>query len=311
MSEPSRARPIAAIPTVWIDRVGPVDGVDVIAWDMDRPCPVDALDYACVPYQNSPDVWGYLATARIGCVQLLSAGFEDALGRIGEGSALSNARGVHDAATAEQALALVLAMQRGAWRWVENHRERHWTGLGFQPGIADQRVVVLGYGSIGSAVARRIAAFEPKSLTAIASRPRAGDDLVDRVHGVEELLHLLPSCDILVSVLPGGDATRGLLDARALAALPEGALVVNIGRGTVVDTDALVEACASERIRAGLDVTDPEPLPDDHPLWSTPGVLVSPHVGGLAMGFWSRAAALLRRQLERLAAGERLENIVN
>ena len=141
------------------------------------------------------------------------------------------------------------------------------------------------------------------TLTAVASRARAGDDLVPRVHGIDELPELLPHHDVVVVIVPLSAATTGLVDRDFLAAMPDGALLVNVARGKVVDTDALVEATATGRIMAALDVTDPEPLPDDHPLWRSPGVLVSPHVGGDTSAFAPRAVALVREQLDLPRAG--------
>jgi phosphoglycerate dehydrogenase-like enzyme len=170
-------------------------------------------------------------------------------------------------------------------------------------------VLVLGYGNIGRAVARRFLPFEV-SVTAVASRPRAGDELVDTVHGIHELPDLAARADVLVVIVPLTDATRGLVDAGLLARLPDGALVVNVARGPVVDTDALLAECASGRLRAALDVTDPEPLPEDHPLWTTPGVLITPHVGGATEAMRPRSLALIRRQLVAMRDGEPLLNVV-
>lgn len=140
--------------------------------------------------------------------------------------------------------------------------------------------------------------------------PARGDDLVAEVHGIDELPLLLPDHDVVVLVVPHTPRTDRLMDAAMLARMPQDALLVNVARGKVVDTEALLEATRAGRIRAALDVVDPEPLPDGHPLWSTPGVLVAPHVGGLAEGFWARAARLVRAQAEHLRAGEPFDNVV-
>jgi phosphoglycerate dehydrogenase-like enzyme len=175
--------------------------------------------------------------------------------------------------------------------------------------LADKRVLVVGYGQIGQAIVRRVLPFEVE-VTVVASRRRGGDELVDVVHGIDELSELAPAADVLVLIVPLTDATRRLVDADLLARLPDGALVVNVARGGVVDTDALVAECATGRLRAALDVTDPEPLPDGHPLWSTPGVLITPHVGGATTAMAPRAVALLRRQVEALRDGRPLDNVV-
>jgi phosphoglycerate dehydrogenase-like enzyme len=171
-------------------------------------------------------------------------------------------------------------------------------------------VLVIGYGSVGRAVVQRLLPFEVE-VTAVASRAREGDDLVAAVHGGDELPQLLPRHDVVIVIVPLSEATRGLVDATFLAAMPDGALLVNVARGPVVDTDALLAETSSGRLLAALDVTDPEPLPPDHPLWTSPGVLVSPHVGGATSAFRPRAVRLLRGQLRAYAAGEPLRNVVH
>jgi phosphoglycerate dehydrogenase-like enzyme len=130
------------------------------------------------------------------------------------------------------------------------------------------------------------------------------------VHAITDLPALLPSADVVVLVLPLTDETRGLVDASFLASMKDGALLVNVARGAVVDTDALVKELTSGRLRAAVDVVDPEPLPADHPLWDCPGLLVSPHVGGSSSAMWPRAYRLVRDQLHRIAAGEEPVNIM-
>ena len=130
------------------------------------------------------------------------------------------------------------------------------------------------------------------------------------VHGVDELPELLPEAEIVIVTLPGGDATKHIVDDGFLAALPDGALVVNVGRGSLVDTDALADHARRGRIRAALDVTDPEPLPEGHPLWSLPGVLIAPHVGGASSAMRPRIARLVRAQIDRLLAGDEPLNVV-
>jgi phosphoglycerate dehydrogenase-like enzyme len=242
-------------------------------------------------------------------VQIQSAGFEGFVDGLPPGVALCNAAGVHDASTAELALTLTLASIREIPEFVAAQRDSRWIPLRLHRALADRRVLVLGYGNIGRAVARRFLPFEV-SVTAVASRPRAGDDLVDTVHGIHELPDLAARADVLVVIVPLTDATRGLVDAGLLARLPDGALVVNVARGPVVDTDALLAECASGRLRAALDVTDPEPLPEDHPLWTTPGVLITPHVGGATEAMRPRSLALIRRQLVAMRDGEPLLNVV-
>lgn len=239
-------------------------------------------------------------------IQLPSAGFEHALGHVPPGVVLCNGRGVHDAGTAELALALTLASQRGVVDAVRAMPEGRWEPE-VRASLADRRVLVLGAGAIGSAIARRLDAFEAEVVRVART---ARDEQGVHVHGVDELDALLPTVDIVIAVLPLSDATHRLVDAGFLARMRDGALLVNVGRGAVVDTDALLAETSSGRLRAALDVTDPEPLPADHPLWHVPGVLITPHLGGNTNATTPRLAALLRRQLGHLVAGEDLENVV-
>ncbi len=166
-------------------------------------------------------------------------------------------------------------------------------------------MLILGYGSIGAAIERRVLPFETH-VVRVASKARPDDE----VHGVDELPALLPLADIVVVIAPLTPATRHLVDAKFLAAMRDGALLVNVARGGIVDTDALVAELERGRLFAALDVTDPEPPPADHPLWSAPGLLLSPHVGGNTSAFLPRARALVRAQVARFVAGEPVENVV-
>jgi phosphoglycerate dehydrogenase-like enzyme len=238
--------------------------------------------------------------------QTLSAGYESVLPYLPEGVTLCNARGVHDASTAELAVGLALAALRGLGEFARAQTEGRWLP-GTRRSLADRSVLLLGAGSVGEAVARRLDPFEV-ALTRVATTPR--DDERGHVHGVDELPALLPRHDVVIVVVPLTDSTRGLVDAGFLAAMPDGALLVNAARGPVVDTGALVAELSAGRLGAALDVTDPEPLPPGHPLWTTPNTLISPHVGGDTTAFPSRARALLRDQLSRFAAGRPLRNVV-
>jgi phosphoglycerate dehydrogenase-like enzyme len=243
-------------------------------------------------------------------VQLLTAGYEAALPALPAGVQLANAAGVHDASTAELALALTLSSLRGIPEFVAAQERSHWLPTELRPSLADRKVLILGYGGVGVAIARRLAGFEVL-ITAVASQARAGDERVARVHGVDELPTLLPEHDVVIVIVPLSEATRGLVNREFLASMRDGALLVNVSRGGVVDTEALVEATGSGRISAALDVTDPEPLPADHPLWRMPGVLISPHVGGASSAFVPRAVALLREQISAFVGGRPLRNVVN
>lgn len=293
----------------WLDDVGPIDGVHAVVWDPAGEPPDEDVEVFVGPYMARPSTYDVVAAKpSVRLVQLLSAGFDGVSDRLADGVAVANAKGVHDAATAEQTLALVLASQRGFPDFHAGQAAEQWRKGDFRPGLADRRVLLLGYGSVGRAIAERLAPFEVE-LTAVASRARAGDDLVEAVHGIDELPQLLPEHDILISVLPGSEATAGILDESVLAALADDSLVVNVGRGSALDTDAALEHAG--RLRFALDVTNPEPLPDGHPLWSAPGVIISPHVGGRTAAFRPRAIAMLRRQLSAVAVGEEPINLVH
>jgi phosphoglycerate dehydrogenase-like enzyme len=235
-------------------------------------------------------------------LQLVSAGYEQVLPLIPDHVTLCNGRGLHDASTAEHALGLILAAQRDLPRWAVDQREHRW-GSARLRSLADCRVVIVGYGSIGQAVERRLEPFET-DVVRVAGRARPDEG----VHGVDELHSLLPDADIVVLVTPLTERTRGLFGAPELALLPDDALVVNVGRGPVLDTDALL--AQNGRVRAALDVTDPEPLPPGHPLWDLPGVYLTPHVAGGSAAFYPRARAFMDDQLARWAAGEPLANVV-
>ena len=297
-----------------IDDAGaPPDGVELRWWDLSSPPgqalagDEDRVRAVVLPYGAGPAELSHLADLpHLSLVQSLSAGVDSVVGRLPDGVTLANGAGVHDASTAELAVALVLASLRGIDEAVRHQDEARWRPTS-RLSLADRRVLLLGVGGIGSAVAARLRPFEV-DLTRVGSRAR--DDEQGRVHGVDELPGLLPDAEVVVVSLPLSEATRGVVDAAFLAAMPEGSLLVNVGRGPLVDTDALVAELRAERLRAALDVTDPEPLPADHPLWGLPGVIITPHVGGGASAMHPRAAALLRTQLQRLADGREPVNVV-
>ncbi len=262
-----------------------------------------------VPAYDTPvDLAAVLpAMSALQVVQTQTAGVDSIAPHVPEGVVLCNARGVHDASTAELALTLLLATLRGVPEFVRAQSERRWA-YGVRRALADHTVLVLGHGSIGEAVERRLDPFECRVLR-VARRART-DSAGREVHGLDALPDLLPQADAVVLLVPLSEATRGLVGADFLARMRDGAVLVNVARGPVVDTDALLAEVRSGRLLAALDVTDPEPLPVDHPLWTAPGVLISPHVGGATTAMRPRVRALLRDQLVRFAAGEPLLNVV-
>ncbi|MEQ8142532.1 2-hydroxyacid dehydrogenase [Streptomyces sp. OP7] len=283
-------------------------------WDGGDAFPADPADCAfyVVPYMRSAEVClrplPRMRSVRV--VQTLSAGIDHVrpgLKDLPAGVRLCNARGVHEASTAELALTLILASLRGIPDFVRAQERGEWRG-GFRPALADRNVLIVGYGSIGAAIEDRLAPFELARVARVARSARTTER--GPVHPLTELSSLLPEADVVVLSTPLTDSTRHLVDAGFLARMKDGALLVNVARGPVVDTKALLTELESGRLTAALDVTDPEPLPADHPLWRAPGVLVSPHVGGPTSAFLPRAKRLLRDQLRRYVNHEELGNVI-
>jgi phosphoglycerate dehydrogenase-like enzyme len=239
---------------------------------------------------------------RLSVVQSLSAGVDAFAGRVPDHVTLCSARGARDAPVAEWCLGALLGASTGLLHYAPRTT---WTRDQRLADLSEQTVLVVGMGSIGRYLERLLA---PHGTTVIGVASRARDDL----RGVDELDELLPGADAIVVLAPLSDATRGLIGAPQLAAMPDGALLVNAARGAIVDTDALVAETASGRLRAVLDVTDPEPLPDGHPLWQADGVLaISPHMAGDSDRANRQAAELAGDQLTRWCAGQPLINVVH
>jgi phosphoglycerate dehydrogenase-like enzyme len=239
---------------------------------------------------------------RLRLIQLMSAGAEHVIPFVPPGVTLCNARGVHDPAVAEWVMAVILAQVRQLPRFLAAQQAGTWDPVRSEP-LAGQTVLIVGYGSIGEAVERMLVPFGV-TVQRIARRARPG------VSSLDDLPAVLPDADVVVLLVPVTSATTGLVDARFLAQMHDHALLVNAARGPVVDTGALLAELRSGRLRAALDVTEPEPLPDGHPLWSAPGLLLTPHVAGAMSTTRPRVMSVVRDQLARYAAGEPLLNIV-
>jgi phosphoglycerate dehydrogenase-like enzyme len=284
------------------------DNIEVDLYNgAEEPDSHDKLEFYVDPYLAGPAMWQRLGEfSELKVVQTLTAGYEHIQPYVPDGVTLCNAAGLHDTSTAELAIALSLAIGRHLDTFARNQPSGNWA---FQWGnsIADKRVTIIGYGNIGQAIEDRLAGFEVGSVTRVARTART--EPVE-VHAIEELPDILPRTDVLILIVPATPQTEKMINAETLAMLPDGAQVINVGRGKLIDTDALLAETRSGRITAGLDVTDPEPLPADHPLWQTPGVLISPHVGGASSAFGPRADRLIAEQLRRFAAGEELENVI-
>jgi phosphoglycerate dehydrogenase-like enzyme len=260
----------------------------------------DGLEEAAfVVPAGEPDVLAALPGLRkLRVVQTLSAGTDWVEDAVPPWATLCNARGSRDVPVAEWAAGALLGAGYGQFRMAHDRAWHH-----FRPGeLRGRRILILGHGSIGRALAARLEPFGVEVI-GVARHERPG------VHGIGELPALLPGADALVVLAPLTAETRGLVDAATLAALPDGALVVNAGRGAVVDTDALVAELRNGRLSAVLDVTDPEPLPDGHPLWEL-ALAVTPHNAGDTAAADDRAAQIAAEQLGRFARGEPLEHVV-
>ncbi len=236
-------------------------------------------------------------------VQLLMAGYEDALEFIRPGITLCNATGVHNDSTAELAIALTLSSLRGIPDFVRNQSTGTWEHKRY-PSLSEKTVAIIGYGSIGKSLERLLANF-PIDILKFARTAR------EDVHSIQELNNYLQDIDVVISLLPLTSETKKLFDATRLKLMKDGALLVNVGRGGVVDTDALVHELETGRLSAALDVTDPEPLPTDHPLWKLKNCLIAPHVGGDSGAFEKRGRRLIEEQLQRLSAGVDLVNVID
>jgi phosphoglycerate dehydrogenase-like enzyme len=281
-------------------------GVEVDVYDGEGapPSTIEDVEMYVIPYMvASPEpleVIRSMPSLRV--AQTLTAGVDNFLPYVRDGVTLCNARGVHDASTAELAVALVLASLRGFPDFVRAQDRGEWASQQ-HPALADRTVLIVGYGSVGAAVEARLAGFE---CTVLRVARRARDGVAD----MSALADHLSRADVVVLTVPMTDGTVGLVDASFLAAMRDGALLVNVARGPVVVTDALLAELQAGRLRAALDVTDPEPLPAGHPMWSAPGLLLSPHVGGNTSAFLPRARLLVADQVRRCATGAALLNVI-
>ncbi|MGI5194661.1 2-hydroxyacid dehydrogenase [Streptomyces sp. CA-288835] len=304
---------------VWLpfdpaDLDGRPEGLTYRFWDGEQDFPADPADCAfyVVPYMKSSEIsvrpMAEMTSVRV--VQTLSAGIDHVqpgLGLLPTGVQLCNARGVHDASTAELTLTLILSSLRGIPEFVRGQEREEWRS-GFRPALADKSVLIVGYGSVGAAIEDRLAPFEVARVARVARSARETER--GPVHPITALPELLPDADVVVLITPLTEQTRGLAGADFLSRMKDGALLVNVARGGVVDTKALLAELETGRIRAALDVTDPEPLPKGHPLWHAPGVLISPHVGGPTSAFFPRAERLLVDQFHRFVNREPMRNVV-
>jgi phosphoglycerate dehydrogenase-like enzyme len=271
----------------------------------DDETPSDDLLRSCgffVPHYMGPQPNAHLMAQmpNLEVCQLLTAGFDYALPLVPTGVRLSNAQGVHDASTSELAIGLILASLRGIDDAARAMTQGTWD---HRPhvSLADRRVLVIGNGGVGRAIRDRLLPFEV-GIEMVARTPREG------VASREQLPALLPHFDIVVIAVPLDESTRGMVSPDFLACMRDGALLVNVSRGAVADTAAVLREAG--RLSFALDVTDPEPLPAGHPLWSAPGVLITPHLGGNTTAFIPRARRLVSEQVARWRSGAGVDFVV-
>lgn len=282
-----------------------VDGLEPVVYDPEKPLPDEAgrARVLVAPFLATSEAVAMTEQIpHLELVQLLTAGAEAWIGRLPDGVALSDGRGAHGGATAEWVVSVLLAVYRHLDRFVRAQDRGEWDYHQTEE-LAGKKILIVGAGDVGQKTRARLEPFEVE--TAMVGRTAR-----DGVHGWDELPALLPRYDATVLIVPLTDETRGMVDADFLAAMPDGALLVNGARGPVVGTDALLAELTSGRIRAAVDVTDPEPLPPGHPLWSAPGLLLTPHVGGTVPMAMRRAYGVAAEQLAAFVRGEEPPNLV-
>jgi phosphoglycerate dehydrogenase-like enzyme len=281
---------------------------DPVLYDPDRewPEPASSAEVLVVP-PEAPTADRLLAAMRelpkLRMVQTLSAGVELWEGKLPDGVLLSNARGAHGGATAELAATGLLAVYREVPQFLANQAGHRWDQHPTET-LDGKRVLVLGAGDLAQSLRSQLEPFGA-TVTLVGRSARDGVRSFDEVPG------LLAGHDAVILMVPYNDQTHHLADAAFLARMPDQAVLVNVARGPVVDTNALLAELTAGRLRAVLDVTDPEPLPADHPLWDAPGVLIFPHVGGNTAGMTDRAWRVVAEQIGAFAAGQEPPNLVS
>ncbi len=285
----------------------PVDLEQVVPDAKALPASAAQVEFYVPPFfPGQPAIAALRQMPRLSVVQALTAGVDRLLAELPDGVTLCNARGAHDASTAEWVVAAILAALREFPRFAREQAAGRWS-YQFTGCLAGQTVLIVGYGSIGAAVERRLAGFEV-DIRRVARRARDGAIPVSPVSQVGDLL---PEADVVVVLAPVTRETIGMVDAGFLARMKDGALLVNAARGSLVETGALCDELSRGRLRAALDVTDPEPLPPGHPLWTLPGVFFTPHVAASTPVSTARALSLVREQVERFINGQPLQNVIS
>ncbi|RLV55701.1 hydroxyacid dehydrogenase [Aeromicrobium phragmitis] len=281
----------------WLDSLSDL-GLDLLVWDTQGAQPDGHLDLVVWPYTLEPSAMANVDTNRVGVIQGQSLGYDGVADHLPPGGVFCNAVGVHEESTAELAVTLALAAARRLDQFGRQQAASTWSKV-WTSSLVDKRVMLLGVGGIGREVAARLSGF---GCELIRVGTTARDDEHGYVHGTDELPQLLPQAEVVIVAVPLTEETTGLIDDDFLSALPDDAIVVNVARGKVADTEAVLRAVP--RIRFASDVFDPEPLSDEHPLWSAPNVIITPHVGGMTSAMRPRIERVVRRQIDALRAGQ-------
>ncbi|WP_433655820.1 2-hydroxyacid dehydrogenase [Nocardia sp. CA-128927] len=281
-----------------------IDGVQPLRYEIGEPLPdgAERAEVLIPKFLSRADTVDLTRLPKLRLVQLITAGAEGWISELPDGVRLSTGRGAHGGSSAEWVMAALLHIYRELGGFADAQRAEQWTF--HQTGtLIGKRILVIGAGDLATELVHRLSGFDT-TVTLVGTRARDG------VHGIDELPGLLAEKDVVVLTVPVTRRTVGMVDAAFLAAMDDNAILVNIARGSIVDTNALLAELNSGRLRAALDVTDPEPLPPGHPLWTAPGLLLTPHVGGSSTGSFERGYAVACAEITRFATGEEPKNLV-
>ncbi|MGQ3382311.1 2-hydroxyacid dehydrogenase [Glutamicibacter sp. TV12E] len=294
-----------------VDRLQ-LPGIEPILWQIDDgPNDAPPADVLVTERPSNPELRSRVSRIKgLKHVHLLSIGYEWVLEHLPGQVSLTNSKGAVEDATAEHCLALVLASLRQLPQVGQQQRERQWSRT-WTGSLRGSNVVLLGAGGVSSEIRARLLPFKPAELTSFARTERVHEQGYP-IYSLDPLLAFLPTADVVIVALPHTRETEQLIDAKFLSAMKDGSLLVNVGRGPIVDTEALLPELQSGRLHAALDVTDPEPLPANHALWSAPNCIITPHMAGDTGQFISLVSEMAVNQVIAFAHGEELANrIIN
>ncbi|HEY1826041.1 MAG TPA: 2-hydroxyacid dehydrogenase [Acidimicrobiales bacterium] len=297
---------VSVADSVVAEMLGSLEGADVIVWDMTGPPPISEIDVLIPPYLGRTGWTAQLPRVTARLIQSSMVGYDGIAELLPAGTVFANAATVHETSTAELALGLVLASQRGIPEYVRDAERGEWKPT-WRDSLADRHVLLVGYGGVGKAIAARLAPFEVE-LTRVARHAR--HDESGEIFGMGNLETRLAGAEIVIVAVPLNASTTHLVNDRFLSSMREGSLLVNVSRGPVADTEAILTHARTGRLRFALDVTDPEPLPQGHPLFALDNVLITPHVGGRTSAATPRLVQLVKEQVARMRNGDEPLNVV-